>query len=302
MLEQSPFPQCIITRDYKLIAVNKAYRDRYQSTGSLVGTTCHQASHKSDLPCAENGESCPLLQCMRSRGPAAVEHIHEENQGRRKVRIEMVPLLDVRGRSIGFIETIRPQVDHEEKGIVMFDIRGFLHQGMDPANPDIAEINKRQQRVLATLHDELEAERAFRLGAQCSVPLVEHFVCTGDGYYLIGRPNLNDILDIAHCMRGVLDAHHIPAYQVAHVGSVHSFVDMTGKTNVTGYAMGVAARIQSVAKVADNLICTQEMISRWKPNPFYDQLPLTGSATAKDGVTYHWTLARRKGPEEANQP
>jgi len=300
MLERSPFPQCIISPNFELIAVNKAYRDRYQRDGKLVGTTSHKASHNSDVPCAENGEACPVVRCLATLAPTAVEHIHDEVQGRRKVRIEMEPLLNSNGEAMAFVETIRPQVDHEANGIVMFDIRGFLHQGMEPDAIDVATINKRQEMVLAKLHRELDSERQRRQASNRAIPMVEHFVCTGDGYYLVCSPELHTILDVAHCIRGVLNALDLPAYLVAHVGSVHSFVDMTGRTNVSGFAMGLTARLQSIAQVADQLICSEDLAKHWQPNSYYDDPSEPCSGRAKDGVNYVWRLARCKGGDLAH--
>jgi hypothetical protein len=179
---------------------------------------------------------------------------------------------------------------------VLFDVAGFLHQGLNPHSVDVESINKRQQKMLEVMHKELEAERACRLASGCNVPLVEHFVCTGDGYYMICNPNTETILDIAHCIRGLLDAHSIPAYIIGHVGPVHTFVDLTGRTNVTSYAMGVAARIQGLAKDTSGLICSEDLVEHWVDNEYYDLTAPVREGTAKDGVTFRWRMAQRLGP------
>jgi len=293
LLEQSDFPQCIISRDYRLLAFNKAYQDRYDRGKPLKGKRCHEVSHGSPVPCADNGEDCPLLQCMQTVGPASVLHIHDEKQGRRKVQIDMVPLLSRDRRPVGFLETIRPQIDHKSRGIILFDIKGYLYQDCSKENPDIDLINAKQEKVLAVLHRELRAERAFRLGTQHSVPTVEHFVCNGDGYYLICKPDTIAILDIAHTIRGILDAHAISAYVVAHVGHVHSFVDMTGKTSVTGFAVGEVARLQSISASTADLVCSRRLAEHWQDNPYFGLDDEEHSGVAKDGVHYHWRIGQR---------
>ena len=287
-LEASPYPQCIISRTYQLLAANKKYRERYRLHDSLAGRTCHQASHGSAVPCSENGEACPLLRCVAARAPTSVTHIHQEVQGRRKVQIDMEPLFDERGRTFAFIETIRPQIDHDQRGIILFDIKGFMSQGLSNAKVDTAVIDERQEQMLAVLHDELIAERQSRMANGCDIPLVEHFICTGDGYFMICRPELDVVLDIAHCLQDLLAARSIEAYLVAHGGRVHSFVDLTGKMNVTGYALGEAARIHSISKVK-GLICSEALFEQWKDNPYYSISDSTVyEGTAKDGVAYHW--------------
>lgn len=289
-LEMSPYPQCIISRNYELLATNKKYQQRYGISGPLAGQTCHQVSHHSNVPCSENGEACPLLRCAASQSPTSVTHIHQESGGRRKVQIDMEPLFDDRGRAFAFIETIRPMIDHDYRGIILFDIKGFMSQGLSGSKVDPLVIDQRQESMLGLLHDALIAERQSRQADGCEIPLVEQFISTGDGYYVICPPKLDAILDIAHCLQGLLADLSIEAYLVVHIGRVHSFVDMTGRMNVTGYALGEAARLHSVSK-ATGLICSEALVEQWEDNRFYaitDSTLYRGEA--KDGVTYYWRV------------
>jgi len=222
-----------------------------------------------------------------------VIHVHEEVDGRRKVQIDMVPLLGRDRRPVGFLETIRPQIDHKSRGIILFDLKDYLYQDCPRDNPDVDLINARQEEVLAILHRELRAERAFRANTRASAPQVDHFVCNGDGYFLICEPQPEALLDIVHCIRGILDAHRIPAYIVAHVGHVHSFVDMTGNTSVTGFAVGEVARLQSISGNTSGLICSERLVKSWVANRYFELEEEEHTAVAKDGVEYRWRIGTR---------
>ena len=143
-----------------------------------------------------------------------------------------------------------------QKGIVLFDIQDFLYQGLKGPAPAIQEINQRQFLALEALHTELGAERQRRLRASTTVPTVDIFLPTGDGYYLLCKPELADILDISRCVMALLDAKGIGAYCVAHVGEVNVFTDMTGRENATGFDLGLASRLQGISQTTGELVST----------------------------------------------
>ncbi len=55
---QQPF--VIIDKNYRIMAVNKAYERTYGvSQSGAVGHYCYKVSHNNDAPCCESGEDCP---------------------------------------------------------------------------------------------------------------------------------------------------------------------------------------------------------------------------------------------------
>ena len=185
------------------------------------------------------------------------------------------------------------------KGIVLFDIKDFLYQGLDKHDPDIELINKKQVETLDILHREMMKERDRRMNSNIPVPIVDVFLPTGDGYYFLCSPALSTILDISLCIKAMLYANGITGYCVAHRGDVNIFMDMTGKENATGFELGYVARLQSVCKETDDLICSKNLCDIWKENDFFELNPAWDEAKAKDDVKYVWKRAEPKDFENA---
>jgi len=65
-------------------------------------------SHGYQGPCDENGERCPLRDCLSSRRNERVVHIHHGRGGAEYVDVELRPLLNEDGEIEGFVELIAP--------------------------------------------------------------------------------------------------------------------------------------------------------------------------------------------------
>ena len=176
------------------------------------------------------------------------------------------------------------------KGIVLFDLQDFLYQGTKGLETAVEVINERQSQALGVVHTKMRAERQRRLSSHTPVPTVDSFLPTGDGYYLLCSPAINDILDIALCIMAMLYSEEIRVYCVAHVGEVNIFTDMTGRENATGFDLGYASRLQGLSRVTEKLTCSESLLKVWEDNLFFD-LGDSHSDIAKDGLEYHWKLA-----------
>ena len=188
-----------------------------------------------------------------------------------------------------------------QKGIILFDVKDFLYQGMDKNNPDVELINKKQMETLNMINSKFMKERERRLKSNTFIPVVEMFLPTGDGYYLLCPPDLSSILDIAHCLMAILSSSGIKAYSVAHVGDVSILTDLSGRENATGFELGFAARLQSISKETEKLIVSKNMLSIWNENSFFDLEDEWKSAVAKDGVQYQWKFGLPKDFENTRR-
>jgi transcriptional regulator with PAS, ATPase and Fis domain len=108
MLESSEKPAIVLSKDYQILAVNEAYRKHYKTAPELGHDRCFAVSHGYDSPCDENGESCPLRNCLSSKRNERVVHIHHGPDGAEYVDVELRPLLDEQGEIEGFVEVIAP--------------------------------------------------------------------------------------------------------------------------------------------------------------------------------------------------
>jgi len=89
----------------------------------------------------------------------------------------------------------------------------------------------------------------------------------------------------------MLNANDIKAYCVAHIGEVNVFADMTGRENATGFDLGYASRLQSLSRETGKLACSENLLSIWEDNHYFDLEDTWNSDTAKDGIEYSWKLA-----------
>jgi transcriptional regulator with PAS, ATPase and Fis domain len=108
MLESSERPAIVLSKDYRILAVNEAYRKHYRTAPELGHDRCFAVSHGYDSPCDENGEQCPLRNCLSSKRNERVVHIHHGPSGAEYVDLELRPLLDESGEIEGFVELIAP--------------------------------------------------------------------------------------------------------------------------------------------------------------------------------------------------
>ncbi len=108
MLESSEKPAIVLSKDYRILAVNEAYRKHYRASPKLGHDRCFAVSHGYESPCDENGEQCPLRNCLSSKRNERVVHIHHGPGGAEHVDVELRPLLDESGGIEGFVELIAP--------------------------------------------------------------------------------------------------------------------------------------------------------------------------------------------------
>ena len=108
MLESTEKPAIVLSKDYRILAVNEAYRNHYGPSLELRHDRCFAVSHGYESPCDENGEECPLRSCLSSKRNERVIHIHHGPDGPEYVDVELRPLLDGRGEIEAFVELIAP--------------------------------------------------------------------------------------------------------------------------------------------------------------------------------------------------
>ncbi len=75
-------PFVVIDRDFRIVAANRAYRERYGvGPDGVVGRRCHEVSHHSPVPCSRNGEHCPHEEVFRHKRPTQAMHVHFDRDG-----------------------------------------------------------------------------------------------------------------------------------------------------------------------------------------------------------------------------
>lgn len=80
-VQENPF--VLIDENYRIVAANRAYCVTYgMDKEDVVGKTCHEVSHRSPVPCHQNGEDCPHQEVFRSKQPHEVIHTHFDRHNR----------------------------------------------------------------------------------------------------------------------------------------------------------------------------------------------------------------------------
>ncbi len=121
-LESLNEPHILCDREYRILAANKAYREKWEDQQRIVGRTCYEVSHRYKVPCDQAGESCPLQKSLRSGERERVVHLHHTPHGERFENIELSPLRDASGEIAYFIEKIDPlpvaRTDEHARGLI----------------------------------------------------------------------------------------------------------------------------------------------------------------------------------------
>jgi DNA-binding NtrC family response regulator len=100
-------PRMFIGADYRVLAVNRAWREEFGNPGPILGRFCHEISHHADKPCDQMGESCPLKASRESGEPARALHIHHTPHGPEHVDVEVSPIRDASGQPLFYTEAVR---------------------------------------------------------------------------------------------------------------------------------------------------------------------------------------------------
>jgi PAS domain S-box-containing protein len=129
LIDIIPDPFVVIDRDYRIVAANRSYRERYgMNPADVVGRRCYEISHHSSVPCSQKGEHCPLDEILVSKQATQVMHVHYHGDGKEEyVQLHASPLLDNgEVRYIG--ETIFPvmSVEGEDDALLIGRSRRLL--------------------------------------------------------------------------------------------------------------------------------------------------------------------------------
>jgi two-component system, NtrC family, response regulator HydG len=102
-----PEPRMFIGADYRVLAVNRAWRDVFGNSGEAGRRFCYEISHHADAPCDQTGGICPLKISRENGQPSRALHIHYTSIGPEHVDVEVSPIRDGAGRTLFYVETVR---------------------------------------------------------------------------------------------------------------------------------------------------------------------------------------------------
>jgi two-component system response regulator AtoC len=116
-----PDPFVIIDRNFRIVAANRKYTERFgMSPETVVGQCCHKVSHHSDVPCSQHGEHCPLETVFETGQPTQVMHIHYSKDGKQEfVQLQANPIRGADGEVMYMGEYINPITHYFDKGALL---------------------------------------------------------------------------------------------------------------------------------------------------------------------------------------
>ncbi len=99
IIESLPDPFVVIDADFRIRSANSRYAKQFgYRVDDVIGRHCYAVSHRSDAPCSQHGEHCPLEHVFNVGEATQVIHIHYDQDGvEEQVRISATPLRDADG-------------------------------------------------------------------------------------------------------------------------------------------------------------------------------------------------------------
>ncbi len=101
-------PAAVIGADFRIVAANAAYRERFAGGDTVCGRKCHEVSHGYRRPCEEVGVSCPVRQSLRTRTACRVLHVHQTGDGDVQEEVATYPVEGENGAVGAFLEILTP--------------------------------------------------------------------------------------------------------------------------------------------------------------------------------------------------
>jgi len=128
-LEAYDCPAILLAADYKILAMNKRYKQQFGDVELKNSPTCFQVSHGYQQPCDREGEDCPLASARLSGHKERVLHIHQTPRGKEMVDVELIPLTNDQGEFEAFIELLHPvqSAEKENESQMVGSSQAFLH-------------------------------------------------------------------------------------------------------------------------------------------------------------------------------
>ena len=104
LVQQLHGAHIVIDGNYRIVAANDAYREKFGHAGDIVGRRCYEVSHGYTVPCDQAGETCPLRRAAESGHFERVLHVHHTSRGEEYVQVQLYPLHDDDGQVSLFVE------------------------------------------------------------------------------------------------------------------------------------------------------------------------------------------------------
>ena len=149
VIDAIPETMLVIGRDYSISLANRAAREMTGGIDPTVCLTCHQLSHKRELPCEGRNDRCPLRQVIATKAPMTVMHTHYDSEGNEVfVEVTAAPVFNDDGEVTHIIESCRNVTERKRVEVALEQDRNLLRALIDNL-PDCIYVKDSQSRFLA---------------------------------------------------------------------------------------------------------------------------------------------------------
>nr|VFK23876.1 MAG: sigma54 specific transcriptional regulator, Fis family [Candidatus Kentron sp. MB] len=107
ILDSYSAPSILVSADYRILAANYAYRNRYTHGENPCQQHCYSVSHNNTVPCDQAGEKCPLQGSMATGELQRILHVHHTPNGTEHVEVETLPIRNEAGQILYYMEILR---------------------------------------------------------------------------------------------------------------------------------------------------------------------------------------------------
>ncbi len=119
----------VVDREFRILMCNKAYAEMCDlKKEEIIGRKCYEVAHFREWPCAEERESCPVLEVFSTGRPAKVVHEHRTKKGRKfYAEINAYPLKNDKGEINRVLEVVSDITERHELEKKLRETGDFLN-------------------------------------------------------------------------------------------------------------------------------------------------------------------------------
>nr|VFK51214.1 MAG: sigma54 specific transcriptional regulator, Fis family [Candidatus Kentron sp. TUN] len=100
-------PSILLSADYRILAANHAYRNRYAHGRNPCQQYCYTVSHGNTMRCDQAREQCPLQSSLVTGELQRFLHVHHTPNGTEHVEVETRPIRNKAGNILYYMEILR---------------------------------------------------------------------------------------------------------------------------------------------------------------------------------------------------
>ncbi len=133
----------VLDRNFVIKEVNDRFLEEYGvAREKVIGRTCHEVTHGSDIPCSSAEHRCPVKEVLETGQPKRMEHIHTGQKGEELIiEIYAFPLFGNDGEVENIVE-VHHNITHRRRAEQEQAIRERLEAVLEMAGAVCHELSQ----------------------------------------------------------------------------------------------------------------------------------------------------------------